>query len=176
MPPPAESRNLAEVSPAVTHPSFFVKAFASGLFSGYAPFASGTVGSLVGLAIYFIPGFEHPYAIMPASFLVFLLGIKASEAMETHYGHDPAEVTIDEVLGMWMSLWLLPKSLAIAGIGFILFRIFDIIKPFPARKFDALKGGAGVMLDDLVAAAYTNIALHLLLVIPFTRDLLSSPQ
>lgn len=175
MSPQAESRNHADASSNAPEPSFLVKAFASGLFSGYSPFASGTVGSLVGLAFYLIPGFEHPYIIMPASFFVFLAGIKAAQSMEEFYGHDPAEVTIDEVLGMWMSLWLLPKSLAIASVGFLLFRFFDVIKPFPAKRFDALKGGAGIMLDDLVAAAYTNIALHLLLAIPFTRDLMQLP-
>jgi len=123
---------------------------------------------------YFVPGFEHPYVIMPAAFFVFLAGIKASQSMENFYGHDPSEVTIDEVLGMWMSLWLLPKSIAIAVTGFILFRIFDVVKPFPAKKFDALKGGAGIMLDDLIAAAYTNIILHALLLFPFLRDFLTA--
>ena len=173
MPPPSGSRNRAEVTSIAPEPPFFVKAFASGLFSGYSPIASGTVGSLVGLAFYFIPGFEHPYVIMPAAFFVFLVGIKTAESMEAFYGHDPAEVTIDEVLGMWMSLWLLPKSVIIAAIGFILFRIFDIVKPFPARRFDVLKGGVGIMLDDLVASAYANIVIHVLLIFPFTRNLIS---
>jgi phosphatidylglycerophosphatase A len=141
-------------------PSFLVKAFASGLFAGYSPIASGTVGSLVGLAIYFIPGFEHPYCIMPVSVLVFLVGIKASDIMEQRYGHDPAEVTIDEVLGMWFSLFLLPKSIVIATTGFLVFRVLDILKPFPAKRFDEIKGGFGIMMDDVVVALYTNLILQ----------------
>ncbi len=151
-------------------PSFLVKLFASGLFSGYSPVASGTVGSLVGLAIYFIPGFEQPYYIMSASVVVFLGGIKAADIMELRYGHDPAEVTIDEVLGMWFSLFLLPKSVVVAATGFFIFRILDIIKPFPASKFDKMHGGFAVMMDDIVVAFYTNLILQLTFSIPFFKQ------
>jgi phosphatidylglycerophosphatase A len=151
-------------------PSFLVKAFASGLFSGYSPIASGTVGSLVGLAIYFIPGFEQPYYIMSASIIVFLAGIKAADIMELRYGHDPAEVTIDEVLGMWFSLFLLPKSIVVATTGFFIFRILDILKPFPAKKFDEAKGGFGIMMDDVVVAFYTNLILQIVFSIPLFKQ------
>ena len=165
---PAESPNHANIPSATAPaPTLLVKVFASGLFSGYFPVASGTVGSLVGLAIYFLPGFEGPYFIMPASFAVFLLGVRASDLMEAYYGHDPAEVTIDEVLGMWVSLFLLPKSLSIAVAAFLVFRVMDIVKPFPARRFDRLSGGFGIMMDDVVAGLYANIVIHLLLAIPF---------
>jgi phosphatidylglycerophosphatase A len=140
----------------------FVKIFASGLFSGFSPVASGTVGSAVGLALYFIPGFEHPFVIIPLSFLTFILGIKAASIMEIRYGHDPAEVTIDEVLGMWITMMFIPKTLVAGLAGFFLFRIMDIIKPWPARKFDKQRGGFGVMMDDVFAALYASIALHLL--------------
>ncbi len=148
-------------------PNIAVKAFASALFSGYSPVASGTVGSAVALALYFIPGFEGPYVIMPACFAVFLLGIRASDIMELHYGHDPSEVTIDEVVGMWLSLFLLPKSIVIAVTAFLVFRFFDIIKPFPAKKFDNMQGGFGIMMDDVVAGFYTNLLVHFLAAIPF---------
>jgi phosphatidylglycerophosphatase A len=142
--------------------SFVTKAFASGLFSGFSPAASGTVGSAVALALYSIPGFEIPYVLLPLCVLVFFLGVKASDAMEKVYGHDPAEVTIDEVLGMWISLLFLPKTLVVAGLAFFIFRILDIIKPFPARRLDNTKGGSGIMLDDVVSGAYTNLVLQLL--------------
>jgi phosphatidylglycerophosphatase A len=150
-------------------PSFLVKAFASGLFSGYSPVASGTVGSIVGLAVYFIPGFEQPYYIMPACVIVFLAGIKAGDIMELYYGHDPAEVTIDEVLGMWFTLFLLPKSIVVAVAGFFVFRVLDIVKPFPAKKFDTAKGGFGIMMDDVICAFYSNLILHIIFSIPFFR-------
>jgi phosphatidylglycerophosphatase A len=168
---PAESQSPNNVSSnGPTEPSFLVKAFASGLFSGYSPIASGTVGSLVGLAFYFIPGFEQPYYIMTASVVVFLAGIKAADIMEIRYGHDPAEVTIDEVLGMWFSLLLLPKSLVVAAIGFFIFRILDILKPFPAKKFDEAKGGFGIMMDDVVVAFYTNLILQIVFSIPIFKQ------
>jgi len=152
----------ADANPDIRVP-LLVKAFGSGLFSGYSPVASGTIGTLVGLAIYAIPGFEAPPVILSASFLVFILGIKAAEIMEKRYGHDPAEVTIDEVLGAWLSLIFLPKSLPIGVAAFFIFRIMDIVKPWPARSFDKATGGFGVMMDDAISALYTNIILHVLL-------------
>ena len=142
---------------------FLTKAFASGLFSGFSPVASGTVGSAVGLALYCIPGFENPSILLPLSLLVLALGIRASNAMEKVYGHDPGEVTIDEVLGMWISLLFLPKTILVAALAFFIFRILDIVKPFPARRFDSIRGGTGIMLDDVVSAIYTNLFLQLAL-------------
>ena len=170
MPLPTESPNLNSASeipadgqsPKV---NLVTKAFASGLFSGYSPVASGTVGSAVGLAFYCIPGFEQPSVLIPLSVLVLILGIKASDAMEKVYGHDPGEVTIDEVLGMWISLAFLPKTVLVGALAFFIFRILDIVKPFPARRFDNLHGGAGVMLDDVISAVYTNLLLQLALVL-----------
>jgi len=166
MVPPAESPNqnndtvgtAGEGRPSVP---FLTKLFASGLLSGYSPVASGTVGSAVGLAFYWIPGFEHPLFLCLASVCVFVLGVFTGTAMEKVYGHDPAEVTIDEVLGMWISLILLPKTILISVIAFFVFRIFDIVKPFPARRFDKLHGGAAIMLDDVICGVYTNLLLQL---------------
>ncbi|MCI0706013.1 MAG: phosphatidylglycerophosphatase A [Ignavibacteriae bacterium] len=142
---------------------WLVKLFASGLYSGFSPIASGTIGSVVGLALYYsIPGFEALWVILPAIVVTFFLGVKASALMEKRYGHDPAEVTIDEVVGMWIALLLLPKDLVAISLAFFIFRIFDIVKPYPARKFDNLHGGLGIMLDDVVAGVYTVIAVHLL--------------
>jgi phosphatidylglycerophosphatase A len=142
---------------------FFTKAFASGLFSGFSPVASGTVGSAVGLAVYSIPGVESPTVLLPLSLLVLALGIRASSAMEKVYGHDPGEVTIDEVLGMWISLLFLPKTILVAALAFFIFRVLDIVKPFPARRFDTIRGGSGIMFDDVVSAIYTNLLLQLAL-------------
>ena len=73
--------------------------------------------------------------------------------MEKKYGHDPSVVTIDEVAGMWVSLVFLPKSIIVALTAFLAFRIFDIIKPYPARLFDEMHGGIGIMMDDVVAGS-----------------------
>lgn len=157
-PSPADSSSPLQPERQI---SWTVKIFASGLFTGYSPIASGTVASALATAIYFIPGFEHPFSIIPASFLTFILGAKAAEIMEERFGHDPAEVTIDEVLGMWISLMFLPKSVGIAILAFLVFRALDIVKPWPARKFDSIPGGLGIMLDDVVAGFYTNLLMHL---------------
>ena len=163
---PTESpnpNNVPQENSSAGAPSvgLLTKAFASGLFSGYSPIASGTVGSAVGLALYFIPGFERAYVIIPICLLVYFVGVKAAEAMERVYGHDPSEVTIDEVLGMWISLLFLPKTVLVALIAFFVFRILDIAKPYPARLFDKTPGGSGVMLDDVVSGIYTNLLIQL---------------
>jgi phosphatidylglycerophosphatase A len=103
---------------------------------------------------------------------VFGLGIKASSIMEKRYGHDPAEVTIDEVVGMWITLFLLPKTILVVLAAFFVFRFFDIIKPFPAHKFDTMHGGFGIMMDDVVSGIYANITMQIVLLIPFIKELL----
>ena len=92
--------------------------------------------------------------------------------MEKWYGHDPAEVTIDEVVGMWISLFLLPKKIFVVLSAFILFRILDIIKPPVSRKFDKMHGGLGIMMDDVIAGIYTNIILQFALLIPIINNFL----
>jgi phosphatidylglycerophosphatase A len=176
MPPTAESQSPSSITPSepIARPSFIVNAFASGLFTGYSPIASGTVASGLALLVYFIPGFEHPGIMITACFFTFILGVKASAIMELCYGHDPAEATIDEVLGMWVSLILLPKMLGVAVTAFFIFRLMDILKPFPARRFDKATGGLGIMLDDVVAALYTNLILHIALVNETVRNFLFS--
>jgi phosphatidylglycerophosphatase A len=155
---------------ALPEPSFATKLFASALFSGYSPIASGTVGSAVALAFYALPGFESPLILGVVTLIVCLLGIKTSTIMEQRYGHDPAEVTIDEVVGMWLSLMFLPKKLFVVLAAFFLFRFFDIIKPFPARKFDSMHGGVGIMMDDVIAGIYANIVLQVVLMIPLLKS------
>ena len=73
---------------------------------------------------------------------------------------------------MWISLFLLPKNILITLTAFFIFRFLDIVKPFPARKFDTMHGGFGIMMDDVVAGIYTNIIIQLALRISFFRDLL----
>ena len=160
----------SEAAPAASNPapprvSLLTRVFGSGLFSGYAPFASGTVGSAVGLAIYWIPGFEQPEWIIPATAIALFFGIIASGRMEKALGHDPSQVTIDEVVGMWISLLWLPKTALVAILAFVIFRALDIVKPPPARTFDRLRGGAGIMLDDVVAGVYTNFIVRVLIAI-----------
>jgi phosphatidylglycerophosphatase A len=77
--------------------------------------------------------------------------------MEKYYGKDPSQVTIDEAVGMWISLLWLPKTPIVFLSAFFLFRFFDIIKIFPATYFDRKRGGFAIMMDDVVAAVYANV-------------------
>jgi phosphatidylglycerophosphatase A len=84
--------------------------------------------------------------------------------VEKDKGKDPGIVVIDEFVGQWIALLFLPRTFWIFVAGFIVFRILDIIKPFPAADLEELEGGVGIMLDDVIAAIYTNMAIHLTLI------------
>ena len=141
--------------------NFFEKFIGSGFYTGYFPVASGTVGSLAALVIYLIPGFEQLFVIIPAIIIFMVYGIFVGTKFEVQYGKDPAECTVDEVVGTWISLIALPKTFWIIVAAFFLWRILDIIKPTPARNFEKLKGGLGIMIDDVVSGIYTLIIMHL---------------
>ncbi len=140
---------------------FFVKFFASGFFSGYSPIVSGTVGSFVAALFFFIPSFTSPFILSGFILTFFFIGVHVSTIMEKAHGHDPSVVTIDEFVGMWLSVLFLPSTYLTFILAFFLFRILDIIKPWPARVFDRMNGGWGIMLDDVVAGIYTNIILQI---------------
>jgi phosphatidylglycerophosphatase A len=148
------------------------KFIGSGFYTGFIPLASGTFASLAALAIYFIPNFEKPYIILPAIFIFIFWGIQIGTKFEALYGKDPAECTIDEVVGMWITLLFLPKNILVALIAFLVWRTLDIIKPFSARKSESLKGGVGIMMDDIISAIYSLIIVHLILVI-FSKNLIN---
>lgn len=145
--------------------NFFEKLIGSGFFTGYIPFSSGTFGSLAGLIIYYIPGFEKPFILIPAIILFTFYGIYVGTKFEKVYGEDPSECTIDEVVGMWISLLFVPKNLTISIIAFLIWRFFDITKPSPARQMEKLNGGLGIMMDDVVAGFYSLVLVHLILFI-----------
>ena len=141
--------------------NFIDKLLGSGFYTGYIPFASGTFGSIAGLIIYYIPGFENPFVIIPAIIIFSFYGIYVGSKFEKLYGKDPAECTIDEIVGMWISLLFLPKEIWISVIVFLIWRIFDIIKPFPARRLEKLNGGLGIMIDDIISSFYVLLLVHL---------------
>lgn len=146
--------------------SLLSKILGSGFFTGYIPFAPGTFGSLAALIIYLIPGFENLYIIIPAIIVVSLVGIPVCSRFEEFYElKDPPYCTIDEIAGTWISLVLVPKEIMPVMIAFFIWRIMDIIKPYPIRKIEMLKGGLGVMADDIIAGAYSLFFVHLFLLI-----------
>ena len=136
----------------------FILAIATGAGSGYSPMASGTVGSIVGLALWLALVGLPPLGYAAAVVAVALLGIwAAGRASEIFRRHDDGRITIDEVAGMLVALLWLPARPEVAALAFVLFRVFDIWKPFPANAAERLPGGLGVMADDLVAGVYANL-------------------
>jgi phosphatidylglycerophosphatase A len=131
-------------------------------YVGYVPFAPGTFGSAAGLVVYAaIAWTGSPFVEVAAILAVFTVGVWAGTIAERYFGGvDPGPVVIDEVLGMLVTLAFLPIGWSGAVAGFILFRVFDVIKPFPAGRLERLHGGLGVMADDAMAAVYANIALR----------------
>jgi phosphatidylglycerophosphatase A len=135
-------------------------------YCGYFPFAPGTVGSAAGLAFYALTWWIGS-PIFEAAFIVvlFLLGVWAGTTAERYFGGvDPGPIVMDEVVGMLITLAFIP-GLGWSGalVGFFLFRVFDVIKPFPAGRLERLHGGLGVMADDAMAAVYANLSLRAIL-------------
>lgn len=135
-------------------------------YCGYFPFAPGTVGSAAGLVFYALvwwiasPLFETMFIVG-----LFAAGVWAGTTAERYFGGvDPGPIVMDEVVGMLITLAFIP-GLGWSGVlaGFLLFRVFDVVKPFPAGRFERLHGGLGVMADDAMAAVYANLSLRLLL-------------
>ena len=130
--------------------------------AGYAPVAPGTVGSAIGAIAYLLT--RH----WPASWQIGLAagvtiaGIWAASVAAEHFGrHDPGQVVIDEVSGQWATLLLTGAGPLGTVIGFFLFRLLDVTKPWPARRLETLPSGLGIMADDLMVALYGNILLHI---------------
>ncbi|MCD6335627.1 MAG: phosphatidylglycerophosphatase A [Candidatus Latescibacteria bacterium] len=135
---------------------------ASGGGVGVAPVAPGTAGSLLGLLVYVLLPEWPPMVWVGITLILFLIGVRAATSAEFLWSHDAGRIVIDEIVGMWVALLFLPRTVRIALLGFFIFRLFDIVKPFPADRSQRLKAGWGVMVDDLIAGIYTNFTLQLL--------------
>jgi len=140
--------------------SVFVASFG---YVGFFPFAPGTAGSLAALALFaFIRWIGVPAIELGAIVAVFAIGVWAASGTEVALGRkDPGVVVIDEVLGMLITLALLPVSIPGVILGFLLFRALDVIKPYPAAQLEHLHGGLGIMADDAVAGLYSHLLLRL---------------
>jgi len=134
---------------------------ATGAGSGYAPFAPGTAGSLVGLLLFW-PLSRLPFVGQAGvTVALFLLGTLAAAHLASRLGlKDPGIVVVDEVVGQWVSLLLLPLTPLTVVLGFLLFRLLDVLKPWPARDFERLPGGWGIMADDVMAGIYANLLVR----------------
>jgi len=142
----------------------FILLLATGFGVGYSPVAPGTLGTLIAILIYyFLSEIPSPlYEITLIGF--FFLSVWIAQNAETFFGKkDDQRIVIDEIIGFLITMLWVPKTIRFIIIGFFLFRFFDILKPFPIRRLEKrLKGGFGVVLDDVAAGVYSNIILQII--------------
>lgn len=139
-----------------------IKIISSFFYLGHSPFIPGTMGSLGGLVCYFlVKNNEILYGFL--ILFLFLLGvIFAGDAERIYKRKDASMIVIDEACGQLLALFFVPFSMFSVILGFFFFRIFDILKPPPARRMERMTGALGIMFDDIIAAIYTNIILQIL--------------
>ena len=139
---------------------------ATGAYTGYCPIAPGTAGSIPGLILawlIFAPLWRYSVILFVIVFAVLFAAScrVAGRAEKIFERHDDSRIVIDEVLAMIAAMFLLPMTWGYVAAGFFLFRLFDTVKPFPAGLIDRrMHSGTGVMLDDLIAAIYANLAVR----------------
>jgi phosphatidylglycerophosphatase A len=131
-------------------------------YLGYVPIAPGTFGSALGLAVFFAVRSTGSVAVELAVIaILFAVGVWSGTEAEHHFGGvDPGPIVLDEVVGMLITLALLPVTPAGAIVGFLVFRVLDVVKPWPSAGFEKLPGGLGVMADDGMAAIYGNLLMR----------------
>lgn len=142
---------------------------ATGLGSGFFPFAPATFASLLVTAAYGLiapaPGRTTFLAVLALAAAIFVIGVPLSRRTETLLGPDARPIVIDEVAGQLIALAGLPPSLPVLAAGFLLFRVADVVKIPPAGAAERLPNGLGVMADDVVAGVYAHLALRAVLVL-----------
>lgn len=158
--------NRQNTTESAAHPSLLTKCIATVCFAGYSPVAPGTAGSLLALIpLILFPSIDF-LTLFLLTLILFFLGVGVSRKYEKAYGKDPQVVVIDEFVGMWVTMLCVPITWVTVTLGFFLFRVFDVVKPPPARQIEALPHGWGIMLDDVVAGIYAGGILF------FTKTLL----
>jgi phosphatidylglycerophosphatase A len=163
---PDEMCPAAAARPSSRAIDFGAYLVATGLYSGLSPFAPGTAGSAVGLLLFIPLAWASRSAQIGICVAVFFVGVYAAGHVARRVGlEDPGIVVVDEVLGMWLSVLGLPLTPVVAILGFLLFRILDIVKPYPAASLEHLPGGWGIMADDVAAGLYANLLLRVFLLI-----------
>ena len=132
--------------------------------AGYAPIAPGTAGSAVGIAGYLLPHAWTPVAQVALLLVITAVGVWAATEGARHFlKKDPGHVVVDEVAGQLLTLLLTGAGWAGAAVGFLVFRLLDILKPWPADRLEELPEGLGIMADDLMAGLYGCAVMHVLL-------------
>lgn len=146
--------------------SILKKVIATLFYSGYAPIAPGTAGTAVAAVFYWLYFFFfEPIGVIAWLVLLvvsFFVAVYTADAMAVEWGKDPGRVVVDEGVGFLVTVAFLPTGLWTVIFGFFVFRVLDIIKPTPARQLEALPGGWGIVVDDVVAGIYGNLVLRLI--------------
>lgn len=148
---------------------------ATGLGVGNAPVAPGTVGSVPGAILSWgLAVAGGAWASLAGFAMVTVVGFWACGHAARRFGaKDPRPIVVDEIAGQMLSLLFMPLSTRTIVLGFLLFRLFDVWKPFPVRLLESLPGGSGIMADDLAAGIYANLVLQVAL--RFAPGLLGHP-
>jgi len=147
------------------------KTLATFFGAGYAPLAPGTVGALFAAIMVYIWQTLDPslivygWPLVVVTVITTLIGVYCTDQLESEWGKDPSKVVIDEAIGIWIAIFFIPVNIYYLLAGFVLFRIFDIWKPLGIRKLESIKGGWGVMLDDVLAGVYANLVLQIYLLL-----------
>lgn len=138
--------------------SLFGGAVSATLWTGYFPLGPGTVGSIVACVLFYFCPYHLRFPLLPGIVLLAWAGCEAGKKL---WGDDPSRVTIDEVAGCWVACLAAPARWGIPGIlaAFVLFRVFDIAKPWPVCVLDRMKSGLGILLDDLAAGLIAAVIL-----------------
>lgn len=142
---------------------FITKILSTFFYIGYLPLIPGTFGSLAGILLFYlikINALNYNLFTLGVIVIGFLVCGRAEQDMRKS---DPCSVVIDEVSGMLLSLMFIPYDIKLVIVAFILFRILDTLKPYPAGCLERLKGSRGIMSDDLIAGLYTNLILRVVL-------------
>jgi len=136
----------------------------TGLGSGYTPVASGTFGSMLGAAIYwyFFPSNNRLCLLITVVAVVIAVYV-CGRCEECFDKIDDGRIVLDEVVGMWVSLLFLPRTLHVLFTAFIFFRFFDIYKPYIIRQSQKLNAGYGIVIDDVLAGISANLVVHVFL-------------
>jgi phosphatidylglycerophosphatase A len=140
---------------------------------GYIPFASGTFGSAVAIGLVWLLHRYLPVLFEPESAMLYWLLLLAataaslgltSRAQEDFGSQDPSRIVVDEFVGQLFAFFMVPISARTLVLGFLLFRFFDIVKPYPVCTMEDLDGGTGITMDDVAAGIYANVCLIAVLV------------
>ena len=141
---------------------FWTRLGATFFFTGMFPVAPATFASAVTLALWWVAPPVSWWVQLVLILAVTAIGVRLSSAGEDLFGHDGKPIVIDEVAGCLITVFALPHTWQIAAAGFLLFRIFDVVKPPPAYQFQSFPRGWGVMADDLMAGVYSLIVLRVI--------------